>query len=266
MNPLFWPTALLATMLFVLGARAEALLTVRAQRLTFLAGAAVLAVPGLIFAAYYTKLLGEPIWLYRFRAIRGTELSAAGVGLIAGFLHHLRHKHPALRRQLRTLTLPAILAILLGAPYLKPLLRPLNPARLGEQWKDGACLQTTPSTCGPASAATILRALGREGTEAELARDSLTYAGGTENWYLARALRQRGVDVTFQFVAPDSPHFPTPAIAGVKLPQGSGHFIALVRQVGTNYLGSDPLTGAFHSPLTGLQSSYRFTGFFLILR
>ncbi len=266
MNHLLWPTALLALLLFWLGASAETRLTARPQRLVFLGFAILLAAPGLTFAGYYTKLLGEPIWLYRFRTISGTELSAAGVSLVAGYLHQLRHKQPALKRQFRTATVPAILALIIIAPYAKPLLRPLNQRQLSSLWKDGVCLQSTPSTCGPASAATILKALGHDVTEAELARDSLTYAGGTENWYLARALKRHEVDVAFEFVAPDSRAFPTPAIAGVKLPQGSGHFIALINQDGTNYLGSDPLTGRFSAPLAELQSSYSFTGFFLLIR
>jgi hypothetical protein len=266
MNHLLWPTALLAAALFWLGTRVETKLTTPVPRLGFIVIAIVLALPGLLFAAYYTKLLGEPIWLYRFRALRGTELSAAGVGLLAGFLHQVRHKHPQLRKQLRAATVPFILAVIIGAPYVKPLLRPLNHRQLTDRWQDDVCLQSTPSTCGPASAATILKSLGREGTEAELAQESLTYVGGTENWYLARALRRRGVEAEFKFISPDNQSLPTPAIVGVKLPNGSGHFIALSQHDGTNYIGGDPLTGRFSAARTELQSTYQLTGFFLIIR
>src|SRR6478609_1444846 len=180
MNHLLWPTLLLAAALFWLGITAARKLTSSGHRLGFLIAATTLAVPGILFAAYYTKLLGEPIWLYRFRVLPGTELTAAGVGLLAGFVHQARHKYPFWKKQLRTYTVPAILAVVVFAPYAKPLIRPLNRSLLTEQWKDGVCLQSTPSTCGPASAATILKSLRREVTEAELAHDSLTYAGGTE--------------------------------------------------------------------------------------
>ena len=96
-----------------------------------------------------------------------------------------------------------------------------------------------------------------------MAHDSLTYAGGTENWYLARALRKRGFTVEFILADPNVQVFPTPAIAGVKLPQGTGHFIALISSAGTNYVGSDPLTGKFFTSLTELNVDYQFTGFFL---
>ena len=266
MNHLVWPTALLAGMLFWIGSRVEPKLVSRPQRIGFITFAIGIALPGLLFAAYYTRLFGEPIWLYRFRAAPATELTAAGVGLIAGLIHEARQKYGLLRKQLRSLTVPAILAVIIGAPYVKPLIRPLKRNQLSEQWQEGVCLQSTPSTCGPASAATIASSLGKRVTEAELVRDSFTYAGGTENWYLVRALRKRGFEVEFKPTPADAAAFPTSAIAGVKLPQGTGHFIALLNQAGSNYIGSDPLTGRFETTLEEMKANYEFTGFFLVIR
>ena len=266
MNHVLWPTALLTAALFWIGSRVESKVNSRPLRLVLIVVATVLALSGLLFAAYYTKLLGEPIWLYRFRAAAATELTAAGLGLLAGFVHQARHKHPFLKRQLRSLTVPAILVVVIGAPYIKPLIRPLKKNQLIEQWKDGVCLQSTPSTCGPASAATIVSSLGKSVTAAELATESLTYAGGTENWYLVRALRKRGFTVEFRPTAPDSAEFPASAIAGVKLQQGTGHFIALISNTDSNYSGSDPLTGRFNATLAELKANYEFTGFFLVIR
>lgn len=266
MNHLIWPTLLLTTLLFWLGMVAEKRLTSSSRRLFFLLGSLALAAPGFLFAAYYTKLLGEPIWLYRFRAVPGTELTASGLGLLAGFFHQARHKSTLLKKQFRTWTVPAILVVVTVAPYFKPLIRPLDRSQLTEQWKDGVCLQSTPSTCGPASAATIAKSLGKDVTEAELALESFTYAGGTENWYLVRALRKRGFEVEFNPTAIDAPEFPTPAIAGVKLPQGTGHFIALIGKENSNYVGNDPLTGRFTATFAELKSNYQFTGFFLVIK
>ena len=266
MNHMLWPTLLMAGLLFWLGTKVESRFTSSTTRLFLLFVATILAIPGLLFAAYYTKLLGEPIWLYQFRAAPGTELTAAGAGLLAGFIHQARHKNVFLKRQLRVLTVPAILAVIVGAPYVKPLIRPLNKSLLTEHWEDGVCLQSTPSTCGPASAATIVRSLGSTVTEAELAHECLTYAGGTENWYLVRALRKRGFETEFKRTDVDATEFPTPAIAGVKLPQGTGHFIALIARDNSNYVASDPLTGRFTTTLAELKSTYQFTGFFLVIK
>ena len=266
MNHMLWPTALLATALFWLGTTAEQKLVGDPLRPLFVVLAALISLPGLLFAAYYTKLLGEPIWLYQFRAMPGTELTAAGFGLLAGFIHQARQKHTLLKRQLRAFTMPAIFAVVLTAPYIKPMLRPVDAQQFQEWWEDGVCIQSTPSSCGPASAATITRSLGQTIPEADLARESLTYAGGTENWYLVRALRQHGFKVEFQMVLPDAQEFPTSAIAGVRLAQGTGHFIALIGRDGTNYIVGDPLTGRLTASLSELQSEYKFTGFFLVIK
>jgi hypothetical protein len=266
MNHMLWPTVLGTAVLFWLGLKAEPVITSPGQRRAFVLGAVVLAAPAVLFCAYYTKLLGEPVWLYEFRSLPGTELSAAGVGLIAGFFQRLRHEHPRVKRQVRTFTVPAFVAATIVVPYLKPILLPLDRSRLREKWKDGICLQSTSSTCGPASAATIVRALGGSATEAELARDSLTYAGGTENWYLARALRKRGFHPAFELVAANAGRFPTPSVAGVKMAGGAGHFIALLGHDGTRYVASDPLSGRFTATHAELTSDYHFTGFFLVIR
>lgn len=263
---MLWPTVLIASLLFWIGNAAARKTTQTPKRVAFMLAALILAVPGLTFAAYYTKLLGEPVWLYRFRAIPGTELTAGGVGLLAGFIHQTRHNYAFLKKQLRVFTVPAILAVIVVAPYAKPLIRPLNKTQLTEQWKDGVCLQSTPSTCGPASAATIASSLGRRVTEAELAEESFTYVGGTENWYLVRALRKRGFETEFKPTAPNAEVFPTSAIAGVRLPQGTGHFIALIAQENSTYIASDPLIGRFTATLAELKSNYQFTGFFLIIK
>ena len=35
-------------------------------------GALVFAVPAIVYDLYYSKLIGEPIWLYRIRAVPGS--------------------------------------------------------------------------------------------------------------------------------------------------------------------------------------------------
>lgn len=266
MNHLLWPTLGLAAVLFWLGGFAERRLSNPKARLAFLTAALLASIPAISFAAYYTKLLGEPVWLYRFRALPASELSAAGLGLLGGFVHHARRKHSFLKRQLRAFTVPAIFSLILISPYAKPIIRPLDARQLQDRWDDDVCLQSTPSTCGPASAATIARCLGRALSEADLARESHTHAGGTENWYLTRSLRKHGFNVELVKIPPTSESFPTSAVAGVKLAQGTGHFIALLGRRGTNYLVGDPLVGKLTASLAELRTDYRFTGFFLVIK
>lgn len=123
-------------------------------------------------------------------------------------------------------------------------------------------MQSTPSTCGPASAATLLRAFGQRASERELAEEALTYQGGTENWYLARALRHRGLNVNVRIVTPGD-SFPAPSIAGVVLPGGAGHFVAILDQSPLTITIADPLKGKMIVEKRRADQYYRFTGFFL---
>jgi hypothetical protein len=95
-------------------------------------------------------------------------------------------------------------------------------------------------------------------TEKDIAVDSYTYAGGTEAWYLARAIRRRGVGA--EFVLSGST-LPSPSIAGVRM--GGGHFIAIERATSEAVTFVDPLEGESTVTPAELHARYRFTGFFL---
>jgi hypothetical protein len=171
--------------------------------------AAVVALPGILFALYYVHLYDHAPWFYSFRSLPGTELSAGGLGFIAGVAHaRLRADSGG------KILLPLALALLVLVPFIKPILSPVEFARPRAQPADGTVLQSTPSTCGPASAATLLNVLGHPTSERELAAESFTSVSGTENWYLARALRRRGFDVTFEFRPLEDIAIPSPSIAG----------------------------------------------------
>jgi Peptidase C39 family len=139
------------------------------------------------------------------------------------------------------------------------ILYPFQPS--GEDsWKDGVCLQTTGSTCGPASLATCLRALGVPGKEGELSIEANTAADGTLFADLARAARRHGVVAAFH--AHQRPEdVPLPAIASVTLPDGIDHFIAVIDRNGKRCI-ADPLTGG--RPMEG-KKFYQWSGMFLTL-
>src|SRR5436190_14642264 len=198
----------------------------------------VIAIPGILFAAYYLKILGEPTWLYQFRSIRFSELSASAAGFLAGLLHGRFSANERFRRIAGSWFFPGILALGLLVPYLKPILRPPIWKQFQDRWSEDVCLQTSESSCGPACAATLLRRLGKPATEEEIARTSFTSRNGTENWYLARTLRKRGLEVRFVFEADPNKPWPFPAIAGVRLPSSgnTGHFISVLDFVGDKYV------------------------------
>lgn len=211
------------------------------------------AIPGASFAVYYAHLFPEMAWYYEFRSIPGTELLMVFVGVAGGFFATF------LPRMLLVLPLLAVMAISV-VPLLKPLIGPLALNELEDKWDGEVCLQSTGSTCGAASTATILKLLGIESTELEIAKEAHSYARGTEAWYLARAARSRGCEVEFDFRSGFSPEGGLPAVVGVRLGH-IGHFIPVLGREGERFVIGDPLKGREVLTLEELEKRYDFTGF-----
>ncbi|MEO0446925.1 MAG: cysteine peptidase family C39 domain-containing protein, partial [Verrucomicrobiota bacterium] len=165
------------------------------------------AIPGASFAVYYAHIFREPSWYYQFRSITGTELLIIILGIAGGFVATL------LPRVLLVLPLLGVAAFSV-APIIKPFIGPISAGSLQDKWDGEVCLQSTPSTCGAASTATLLNQLGVDVTESDLAAEAHSYVGGTEAWYLARAARSRGFEVDFVFTAGFTPEEGLPAVVG----------------------------------------------------
>src|SRR5690242_400442 len=85
LNPLLYPTLLLAGILFIFGFRLAGRLN--SFRAVAFGSALCVAVslPAVLFAAYYGHVLDRAAWFYAIRAVPFSELAAAGLGLAAGF-------------------------------------------------------------------------------------------------------------------------------------------------------------------------------------
>ena len=222
-------------------------------RLLLASLALVAAMPGASFATYYAHILPEPGWYYQFRSLPGTELLVVFVGVAGGLVATL------LPRVFLTLPLLGVVIFSL-APIIKPFIGPIEASALKDEWDGAICLQSTPSTCGAASTATVLKYLGGQATESKLAMEAHSYIGGTEAWYLARAARSRGFRVQFDFTPEFSPDRGLPAVVGVRL--GSvGHFIAILGREGDKFVVGDPLHGREWLSREDLRQRYTFTGF-----
>jgi MFS family permease len=230
------------------------------RRFLLLAGV-VLAAPGLLFVLYYTHVFDDAAWLYSFRVLPLTEFLAGGIGLLAGVLNtrfepdSFGQKH----------VFPAVLLVLVLVPFVKPLLDPIELNRLSDHCDGEVCMQSTFSTCGPSSAATLLKAFGQAASEKQLASECLTSRGGTEVWYIARAFRRRGFRERVLIQHPDNSSLPSPAIAGVVLRGGAGHFIAIMSQSADEVTIGDPMKGKLVVKRSELKDYYHFTGFFLVV-
>lgn len=227
--------------------------------------ALVLATPGLLYTLYYLHLFDNAAWFYSLRALPYSELFAAGLGVACGMVQSLTRGRRWLALASRTSVL-GLMCYWLAVPYMKSFLMPANLASFRDTWDNNVCLQSYPASCGPASAATVLRHFGVTVTERELAAESFTSFTGTENWYLARALRRRGFTVRYRILPMLPDPLPVPCIAGTRLntPGGPGHFIALLDYRDGHYLVGDPLVGAVQLPERD-RRPYHFTGFFLLI-
>jgi hypothetical protein len=215
----------------------------------------ICGLPAALFAVYYLHVLPERAWFYELRSWRGSEFLAIPLGASAGCLATLFPR--------KLLGLILIFSITTAAvPYVKPLLVPLPSGALHDEWKDGACLQSTPSTCGPASIATILKHQGLDASERGIARQAFTYAGGTEAWYLARHVRTLGLDARFDFRPGLPADLKLPALVGVRL-GGYGHFIPILSRKGDLLTIADPLRGMESVTLAELEKRSPLTGFHL---
>lgn len=261
-NPLFLPTLVGTALLFRLGWILQRKLETRKGRIVLWTVGGLLACPGLLYVLYYSHVLDDAAWLYNLRTVRYTELLACGVGLLAGAFDAWWEPESFGEKAV----VPAALLVLVAVPYIKPVLDPLDLTKLKDQCEGEVCLQSTFSTCGPASAATVLKSFGKTASEKELARESLTSRGGTEIWYLARALQRRGVATSVVIRPRGETETPSPAIAGVVLPGNAGHFIAILSNDEERVTIADPLKGKFVVAKADLVNRYQFTGFFLVLR
>ena len=236
------PTVALSGVLFVAGALTQRRVQSKAICTVLLLLGTVVALPGLLILLYYTHLCESPAWFYAFRTVPYAEISMCGLGWIVGYCYSLIAPEGTGEKA----AWPIALFVLVSLPFIKPILDPINLEALRTSCPDQVCLQTTYSTCGPSSAASILLSLGQDASEQSLAREALTSKGGTELWYLARALRRRGFSTNYVVGNAAPASFPTPAVAGVVLTGGTGHFIGLISRNGDELTLVDPLKGKIH--------------------
>lgn len=256
-NLLFIPTLILSIVLFFLSQYVWNRLNSSKSKLVFFAFCLLFAIPGVLFVVYYFHVLDSCVWFYQFRSVLGTELLASGIGLSAGIIASLGKKVKLFSRPF----ILALLVITVSIPHLKPILAPLDYSALVDTREDIFFQQTSNATCGPACAATILAYYQMPVKEAEIAKDSYTYIGGTEIWYLVRALRNRGLTCEFKIQNKKPYTLPYPAIAGINI--GAGHFITIVDKVNNEYIIGDPLVGKIVVDEDEIHQRVNFTGFFL---
>lgn len=223
------------------------------RRGLFALSSVILAIPGASFAIYYAHLVSEPAWYYEFRSWRGTEALLIFMGIAGGFTAAFL---PRLSKALPLVVVGAFVIV----PFLKPLVGSIPEGALRDRWDGDVCMQSTPSTCGAASMASILYHHGMIVPESALAHEAHSYIGGTEIWYLARAAHKRGFKTRTYLTSDFDPEIPLPAIVGVRYSY-TGHFIAILSRHNNKFHVGDPLRGSEMLSFEELSNRYTFTGF-----
>ena len=264
LNPNFFLSLLLGIVLFLVSAKFfKTPHSVLGKCLVLIVGFILLLISLSIPAAYLSDLIGANPLYAQFRAFPYTELLVVLIspvtGALSGWLATQRTQSKAsIYRACLLITL-----FYISLPFIKPLLRPLSPD-IGNQWVEGIALQTTSSTCGPASLATIINRYGQTDTEANIARQAFSSSTGTENWYLARYAQRQGYQ--YQFLhEPELSKVPTPSIIGVKLGK-AGHFITLLNHHNGTYAIADSLSGLQHLTAEAFKQKYLYNGFVLHIK
>jgi hypothetical protein len=217
----------------------------------------VLSIPSILSAVYYSHVLPEAAWFYTLRSWPGTELLGIFLGCAGGAVASVMNRF--------LLGVPLFVTTLLALiPYAKPVLWPIPEGAFSDRWRGNACMQSTFSTCGPASVSTILKRLGAAPSERTIARAAYSCASGTEAWYLARYVRRQGYAARFEFRDTFTPSVGLPALVGVKV--GAGHFIAVLEANRDEVIFADPLNGEERLPMEKFRKRYQFTGFHMVIQ
>ncbi len=185
-----------------------------------LAGLAAVVV--ILAAAMYEVHLRDSVWLLRLLPFSNTIVLGNWAAIAAGFLAGLAWRLTPgsfLRR-----AWPVVgLALAGGYVLVHPLLGSPPPCR--DLWAAGnICRQSSPATCSPACAATLLARCGIQTTEQEMARLCLT-RNGTRWQGLYRGLKKKIADTGFRVEVFDCPVdrlselAPGPLILSVGLPR-----------------------------------------------
>jgi hypothetical protein len=136
----------------------------------------LLAIALLLLMAWYTVALWHSVAMTRLLPFRNVVVLGNWFPPAAAFLAGLVWSLPQVRQNRRR--------ILVGGLALAGTYSMVHPL-LGEhptchdRWRGDVCLQTSPSTCSAASAATLLRSVGIDASEHEMAELCLTRKGTT---------------------------------------------------------------------------------------
>jgi len=264
-NYSIFASAILCAILFYVGQKLSKVVNKKLLRIILCLVFGLLCIPSFLFAVYYLHISKEPIWYIEFRAISNIEVLSSFVGLFFGFISSRDKRVWRFNPKVFQIFMLVICMFLMLIPYVKPMLLPIGKkAEFSNRWKYGVCLQSTGSTCGPASLTTIFKYFGISKNEKDVARASFSSATSTENWYLIRYARKNGlkVDILNKNSIID---VPVPSIIGTYIYGGIGHFVTVLGKEGECFVIGDPLKGRLLLTESEFNKDYTFSKFVMYM-
>jgi hypothetical protein len=265
-NHAIFPAVIMGVILFIIGRRVSRVVNRKPVRTLLGLVFILLCVPNFLLAVYYLHILNEPLWYVKFRAIDNIELLSSFIGLFFGFITFKDESFRKIKLKTFNKYIFAICMLLITIPFIKPVIRPVSRnSEFSNRWKDGVCLQSTGSTCGPSALATIFNYYGISKSEEEIARASFSSSSGTENWYLIRYAEKNGLEteVLYKNRLED---VPVPSIIGTYINGGIGHFITVLGKEGDRFVVGDSLKGRLMLTEKEFNEHYTFSNFVLYIK
>ena len=157
LNPDAVPTFGIAFLLFWLGNAVSRRADSKTKTVWLSLVALLLSVPGMLYVLYYAHFFDRATWFYSLRAFPHSELLASGLGFTSGVIAFWSQPQTLGEK----LIVPSVLAALLFVPFAKSALDAIDDTKLRDTCEGEVCLQSTASTCGPNSAASVLKLFGQ---------------------------------------------------------------------------------------------------------
>jgi len=231
-------------------------------RTALVMAAIVLMIPAVLFTGYYIIHKPDGIWFINFRSVPGSEALSGLVGAMFGIVYAFANNRSRVP-YIPLLAVSGLAALmLLAAPFVKQMFFRLDYSMMKDQWKNGICKQSSGTSCIPASCVTVVRMLGGNVTERELATESGTCHSGTEIWYVKRALRRHGYELEAH-VARSLKDMSAPAVLGCGT---SGHVVVLMSKTDSGVEIGDPLGTRKYYTWDALEGSYQPKPIYFVIK
>lgn len=253
-NPNIFYSLILGLIFFYSWIRINSKLWEKNYRIWIIVLLLTLSIPGILFDVYYLHYFDDMYWNIEFRSINNIEILNSFLGLTIWYIFAWNIKHSKLQHFIYLL----FTILLITIPYAKPILMPLELGnKVDDRRSNNICMQSTQSTCGPCTIATILKYYNINKTERDVAQASFTSNSSTELWYLIRYVRNLWLKADIIYTD-KAENLPTPSLVWTTVMSSYGHFISLLKNKDWIFTIWDSISGKKELSIKKFNKIYEF--------